>query len=169
VNTYDEYPDDYSDDYSTRPERKWKETDHGIGYDFSWVRDMKDLAIAVEDLEHLTIKAIDKLEYAHRQANIIQEKENTWRRRENEMNRKEKELAELGEQLANMESQLVVDRNLITIEASELNERREKIAKANVDPVKALDEILLMLELEEDPKVIHKYMKQRREDLEPKW
>lgn len=165
-NLDDEYPDDYDNDHQRV---KWKETGEGVGYDFGWVRDMKDLAIAVDELEYLSVKAIDKLEYAHRQANIIREQEIQWRRRENEMNRKEKELAELGEQLANMESQLVVDRNLITIEASELNERREKIAKANVDPVKTLDEILLMLEIEEDPKVIHKYMKQRREDLEPKW
>lgn len=166
---YDEYPDDYSDDNSVGPGRKWKETDHGIGYDFSWVRDMKDLAIAVEDLEHLSIKAIDKLEYAHRQANIIREQETQWRRRENEMNRKEKELTDLGEHLANMESQLIAGQNLVTNETLALNAHRALVAKANVDPIKALDEILLMLELEEDPKIILKYMKQRREDLEPKW
>jgi hypothetical protein len=50
-----------------------------------------------------------------------------------------------------------------------LEAKAEAIRLANVDPIALIDEILLELELEQDPKKIVEYVRKKRQALDIKW
>lgn len=137
--------------------------------DFAWVRTPEDVMDAVGELQRFADVLKEKRWAVDHDIEVL----------EKETKRVEKLEADVQAQALQVRAQveavtLVMNDNERSREALNnremiLDDRRKKLEKANVDPIQALDEILLQLELEEDPLEILKYMKKRREELEPKW
>lgn len=156
MNNNDDFPDDYcEDDYR-------HET-------FGWVKSPEDVLDAKQMLEKMGEEVNRQLVWADRQVQIVSLREKELLKRENQVNALHKQVDADKLRLAEMEHQIVDETRAAKNEKLALDARKALLAIANVDVVEALNEILLQLELEEDPKEILKYMKRRREELEPKW
>lgn len=132
-----------------------------MAFDLEWVSP-QDFLQAKEKLEEFA-KELEKEEsYLRHAIAEVEMKKKKIDFRSNEMDAKERAMEKTSLHHAELECELAQE-NLA------LNAHRALIQIANVDVIEALDEILLQLELETDPKEVFKYMKRRREELEPKW
>ena len=171
--------DRYPDDFNTQTVY-----DDGYGYenygrspydrepnkgDFAWVKTPEDVMDAVGELQRFADVLKEKRWSVDQDIDALTVEAKKIKSLEEQVNA---EAFRIKEQIAAITGTLTeIDRTRheLNIREMELDDQRKKLIKANVDPIQALDEILLQLELEEDPAQILKYMKQRREDLEPKW